>query len=100
MSDPEGLFAIVEVMGRRTRAGRISDASLGGATLLRIEHPSRLDHTGEGPFVEYYSPQALFAIRPCSRDDAEKVATWAWPAPQTTQALSPAFDDVYDEDDE
>jgi hypothetical protein len=99
MTAPDGLWAVVEIMGRRTRAGLISDAQLGGATLLRIEHPTAADHTGDEPLVEYYSPQAIFAIRPCSRDDAEKVAASAWRTPGTTLALAPAFTDLVDDDD-
>lgn len=94
------MWAIVEIMGRRTRAGLISDTQIGGATLLRIEHPTRADHTGEEPLAEYYAPQAIFAIRPCSREDAERVAGWAWTAPVDPPALSPAFADVVDDYDD
>lgn len=96
-----GLWAIVEIMGRRTRAGLLSDAQLGGATLLRIEHPTRADHAGAEPLTEYYAAQAIFAIRPCSRDDAEKVAAWAWPAPPPSRPeLAPVFADLVDHDDD
>lgn len=100
MTAAEGLYAVVEIMGRRTRAGMISDTQLGGATLLRIEHPSRADHTGNEPLCEYYAPSAIFAIRPCSREDAEAVAGRAWPEPRTTPALGPAFDHYVDDDDD
>jgi hypothetical protein len=49
------VYAVVEIMGRRTRAGMVSDATLGGATLLRIEHPTRADYSGEEPLTEYYA---------------------------------------------
>jgi hypothetical protein len=91
------MFAVVEIMGRRTRAGMISDAQLGGATLLRIEHPTRADATGAEPLTEYYAPQAIFAIRPCTEQEAAEVAGWAWAAPRTIPALDPAFDDAIDE---
>lgn len=52
------MHAVVEIMGRRTRAGLISDATIGGATLLRIEHPSERGADGE-PLAEYYAPQSL-----------------------------------------
>ncbi|HRE00727.1 MAG TPA: hypothetical protein PLV68_05475 [Ilumatobacteraceae bacterium] len=95
------MWAIVEIMGRRTRAGMCSDASIGGAQLLRVEHPTRRDHTGEEPVVEYYAPQAIFAIRPCSQDEATQVAAWAWPERPSTPALSgPAADLVDTEDDD
>lgn len=94
-----GMFAIVEIMGHRTRAGLISDAQLGGATLLRIEHPTRVD-VDQQPIVEYYTPQAIFAIRPCSQGDAETAAGWSWPEQRVTPALGPAFADVLDDDDD
>ena len=84
------MYAIVELMGHRTRAGMVSDAQMGGATLLRIEHPSRADHTGNEPLAEYYAPSALFSIRPCSQDEATAVAGWAWPD-LGPKALGPAL---------
>ena len=101
------MFAVVEIMGRRTRAGAVGDATLGGATLLRIEHPTRKDHTGVEPLAEYYAPSAIFAIRPCSQDEATKVAEWAWAEPRA--ALGPGLvpeleekveDAEWDDDDE
>lgn len=94
------LFAVVEVMGRRTRAGVISDAQIGGATLLRIEHPTRADFSGAEPLTEFYAPQAIFAIRPCSQEEAEKVATWAWPEPRSLPELDPAFAEAIEVDDD
>lgn len=99
------MFAVVEIMGRRTRAGLISDATIGGATVLRIEHPTRADETGEEPLTEYYAPQAIFAIRPCSQEEAIRVAGWAWPAPREVPALrAPELAELVepedDEDDE
>lgn len=95
------MFAVVELMGHRTRAGAISDATMGGATLLRIEHPHRPDHTGEEPLTEYYAPSAIFSIRPCSADEATAVAarSWAdpallWAEPSTRPALSPALEEL------
>lgn len=90
------LFAVVELMGHRTRAGAISDATMGGATLLRIEHPARADHTGAGPLAEFYAPAAIFSIRPCSEEEATKVATWAWAEAVSRPALGPAFRELVD----
>ena len=83
------MFAVVEIMGHRTRAGAISDATIGGATLLRIEHPILADESGEEPLTEYYAPQAIFSIRPCSADEAEQVAKWAWAANRQAALASP-----------
>lgn len=75
------MWAVVEIMGRRQRAGRISDATMGGATLLRVEHPTRVDDEGQ-PVAEYYSPAALFAIRPCTEAEAIAANRWSWPDPR------------------
>lgn len=93
-----GLWAVVEIMGHRTRAGLISDTQIGGATLLRIEHPTRTDHTGQEPLCEYYAATALFAIRPCSREEAEKTAAWCWTAIGEQRALGAGFNDLIDDD--
>lgn len=78
------LYGVVEIMGHRTRAGILADAQLGGATFLRIEHPT------EPSQVEMYGAQAIFGIRPCSRDEAIRIAAWAWKteAERTLTALA------------
>lgn len=102
MADTNGLWAVVEIMGHRTRAGMISDATLGGATMLRIEHPTLADHTGEEPLTELYAPSAIFAVRLCSRDEALSIATWCWKRPSfdSRPALPSALDGVEDVDDD
>lgn len=95
------MFAIVEIMGHRTRAGAISDATLGGAAMLRIEHPSARDHTGEEPFTEYYAPQAIFAVRPCSEKEAADHADRYWyTGTQQREALPAAAMDAEIIDDD
>lgn len=95
--DDSNRYAIVEIMGRRTRAGVISDAQLGGATLLRIEHPTAADHTGAEPLTEYYAPQSIFGIRPCSQEEAIAVCRWAWPEPTpATRELAAPLGDLVD----
>lgn len=94
------MHAVVEIMGHRTRAGVVSDATFGGGPMLRIEHPSRTGHDGD-PLAEYYAPTAIFAIRPCSPEEAKAVADWAWAAEtRTTPALGPALDHLVDEDED
>lgn len=95
------VYALVEIMGHRTRAGVITDMSIGGKTMLRIEHPTRADHTGREPLWEAYSPDALFAVRPCSREECERMAAFSWPAaPSDRPALPSAAAEVVDYDDD
>jgi hypothetical protein len=101
MTDDGRVYAVVELMGHRVRPGAISDAQLGGATLLRIEHPSARDNLDE-PLVEYYAPSALFSIRPCTRDEAVRLAEYRWPteADRTLRALASVNDSrAYIDDD-
>jgi hypothetical protein len=93
------MWAVVEIMGHRTRAGRVSDATLGGATLLRVEHPTRLAEGPDEPLAEYYAPQAIFAIRPCSLDEAMRVADMYWGQPLARPALAAALEDLVDGDE-
>lgn len=93
---PEPRWAIVEIMGHRTRAGAISDATIGGATYLRIEHPSAADHTGEEPVTEYYAPSSIFAIRPCSHEQAIIAAKYWRPIESGPPALGPGLEELVD----
>ncbi len=94
-----GVWAIVEIMGHKVRAGSISDAQLGGATLLRIQHPSLPDHDGAGPLTELYSSSALFSVRPCARDTATRWAETHWCAPKESAMVQlTAAADVIDDD--
>lgn len=93
------IYAVVEIFGRRQRAGIISDATMGGATMLRVQHPSRLDYKGD-PLAEFYLPGALFAVRPCSPEEANAINAWAWPEPSTTPALPAAVGEVWEDPDD
>jgi hypothetical protein len=92
------LYGVVEIMGHRTRAGILTDAQMGGATFLRIEHPTDPNQ------VEMYGAQAIFGIRPCTRDEAIRIAAWSWKteAERTLSALASVgvgdHDDDWDDD--
>lgn len=93
------MWAIVELMGHRQRAGLVSDSTLGGTTMLRIEHPTvAID---DEPLCEYYSAHAIYAIRPCSREVAIGASQW-WtpPAAPGTPALAAPLDELVDDQDD
>lgn len=62
-------WAIVEIMGHRVRAGRVSEEAIAGAALLRVDIPD-----GDGFRAEYYGGGAIFCLRPCSEAEARKAA--------------------------
>lgn len=95
------MFGIVEIMGHRTRAGALSDVTIGGGTMLRIEHPTLADPENDHePLAEFYSPSAIFAIRPCSAAEATAAAERCWSRPPLfyRPELAPPFDDMVEDD--
>lgn len=96
---------MVEVMGHRTRAGAISDCQIGGATMLRIEHPTleALDGSGEPtgePLTEIYSAAAIFAIRICSVEEAKAIADYCWARPVIRPQMPELAQPYVDADDD
>lgn len=65
MSEPtyQG-WAILELMGHRKLAGYVSESSIGGASLIRIDVPQR-DGTS---VTQFYAPAALYALTPTTED--------------------------------
>lgn len=63
---PDGTWAIVELMGHVTIIGRVTETTLAGAPVLRIE---RIDGR-----VQRVSPQALYRLTDVTEDEAK--AAW------------------------
>ena len=61
--EPLDTWAIVEAMGHRTAIGRVSEAVIAGKALIRVD---RLDGA-----VQYYPPESLYCLTPCTREQAE-----------------------------
>lgn len=65
------LWAIVEVMGHSQYAGRVSEYSALGVTLVRVEIPA----SGEQPAHEkLLGAASIFRITPCSEEVARAAA--------------------------
>lgn len=79
-------WAILELMGHRKLAGRVSEANIGGGAFIRIDVP------GDGADVatQFYAPGAVYCITPCTEDLARRTAAGCRPAPVTEYELSPA----------
>lgn len=98
-------WAIVELMGHRRRAGRISEVEAYGTKLLQVDIP-----TPDGGFVsEQYGGAAIYAIRPSTetiaRDYAESMGdprpvsplAYRLPAPDPEPDLEPIDVELDDE---
>lgn len=70
-------WAVLELMGHRKMAGRVSEAVVGGASLLRIDVPGP-----EGAVAtQFYSPSALYCLTPTTEEVARAFAARNQPAP-------------------
>jgi hypothetical protein len=64
-------WAIFEVMGHVEYAGFISEETIAGTAMLRVDVP---DVEGRGAFTKYLSTGALYGISPCSEATARSRA--------------------------
>lgn len=99
---------IVELMGHRRLAGRVSEVTVAGAGFLRIDVPG---DAGQPDFVtQFVRPESLYALTPTTEALARQVARLARPAPVSRYELpaeappsppraDPAADDEDDDDD-
>lgn len=63
-------WALVELMGHRQVAGRVSEAELCGKPILRVQIPGP-----EGAFFpQFYRPESIYSLTPTSE---ERVRAWA-----------------------
>ena len=68
----EGLFgeptwAIVELFGHNLIAGQVSEVSVAGAAMLRVDVPAVRDVLG---FTKFYGGGAIYAITPTDQESA------------------------------
>lgn len=66
-------WAILELMGHRRLAGRVSEMTVGGAALIRIDVPEGLDGDGV-KLTQLYAPGAIYCITPVAESVARGFA--------------------------
>lgn len=84
--EPLDLWALVELMGRQRIVGRVSEQSIAGVPMLRVDVPGRDAKT---KFTRFYGGSAIYAISPIGEKEAiamaqnldvEPVKAWELPA--------------------
>jgi hypothetical protein len=77
-------WAIMELMGHRKLAGRVSEATIGGASFIRLDIPKEggLDFA-----TQFYAPAAVYCITPATEALARQYASNFQPRPVTRYEL-------------
>lgn len=89
-------WAILELMGHRRLGGLVSEVTVAGAPMLRIDIPAE---AGQPQATQFYSAAALYCITPTTEPIARQVAAINRPAPVQRWEL-PALPQRPDEPDE
>ena len=95
-------WAVLELMGHRRLAGKVTEEQIAGAGVLRLDVPGE---DGQPGVTQYYSPSALYCITPTTEEIARKIAKANRPTPVHRYDLAlPATvgvrpDDDHDDDD-
>lgn len=76
-------WTILELLGHRRLAGYVTEATIAGASFLRIDVPA------DPPVTQYYSPGSVYAITPTTEAIARKVAETGRPKPVQHWELEP-----------
>ncbi|EDY16718.1 hypothetical protein CfE428DRAFT_5831 [Chthoniobacter flavus Ellin428] len=64
-------WALVELMGHQRIVGYVTEQTIAGAAMLRVDVP---DKNGETQFTRFYGGGAIYAINPIGRDVAIRLA--------------------------
>lgn len=90
-------WAIVELMGHRKLAGFVSEVSMFGVVLLKIDVPC------DPPVTQYYGGASIFSLTPTTEELARAAAQASRPTPISRYELprsSRRTDDESDYEDE
>lgn len=99
-------WVILELMGHRRLAGHVTETTVAGAPMLRIDIPRGERET----LTQFYGGSAIYCITPCSEELARRVAAstvFAGPVHEYELRLTPGGNrdehedaDVVDDDPE
>ena len=105
-------WAVLELMGHRKLAGRVTEATLAGGAFVRLDVFTDGD---KAQATQFYAPGAVYCITPTTEANARALATqnvprpverWELPAPKqppaaaNTYADMPVFGEPDDDPDE
>lgn len=92
-------WAIVEVMGHRAFAGRVTEQAIGGASFIRVDVPQVAERQA---FTKLLGAGSIYCITPCDEETAKRAAETLRSRPTELLSLPAPIardGDVYDEDE-
>lgn len=84
-------WAIVELMGHRVIAGRVSEESQYGAAMLRVDVPGNDDSTC---ITQFYGGSAIYALTPCDEAAAREVLRRRYNLPDPVRLSLPHHEEL------
>lgn len=79
-------WAIVEVMGRKSYSGKVSEEKIAGHAFVRVDVP---ETPGCEPFTKLIGPSSIYCITPVSEEIARSRAQQQGAAPVSPWDLDP-----------
>lgn len=68
-------WAIVELMGHRKLAGRVSEQVIAGTALLRIDVPAYGENGNQEPgFTQFYGASSIYCLTPTTEEICKRFA--------------------------
>ena len=71
-------WAICEIFGHTQIAGKVSEATIGGCSFIRIDVP---ECNGQKEFTKFYGSGAIYSMTPCSEEATRAALKHIMPAP-------------------
>jgi len=78
-------FCIVELMGRQVIAGRVTEQTIGGCALLRVDIP---EVDGTPAFTKFYGASSIYCLTPCDEATARAAVAGLRPKPVNVYQLN------------
>ena len=77
MATPFEGWAVLELLGHRSRPGFVCEVEMAGTKMLRVDIPISKDDAGQDVILtEYYSGGAVYSLRPCTEEVAREQMRW------------------------
>lgn len=87
-------WVILEILGHRRLAGRVTEVTIADGAFLRIDIPGG---DGQAPMTQYYAASSVYAITPTTEALARRAAALFRPAPVSRWELAAAPRDNLDQ---